>query len=59
MTSGTYERFCVLFNIGALLSQLAAQNAVAGDDDLKIAAKYFQQSAGVYSHLKDQVKSCY
>ena len=55
LTSGAYERFCVLFNIGALLSQLAAMKGTGADEDLKVAAKYFQQSAGVYSYLKDQV----
>lgn len=55
LSSGAYERFCVLFNIGALLSQLAAQKGLHEDDDLKVAAKYFQQAAGIYSHLKDNV----
>lgn len=55
LSSGAYERFCVLFNTGALLSQLGATQNQSSDDGLKTAAKYFQRSAGIFTSLKDNV----
>ena len=55
LSSGAYERFCVLFNMAALLSQLASMQNHSTDDGLKTAAKYYQQSAGIFSYLKDNV----
>ena len=40
--SATYERCCVLFNIGALQSQIGKSQNFDSDDGLKNAAKYFQ-----------------
>ncbi|XP_065667183.1 programmed cell death 6-interacting protein [Hydra vulgaris] len=55
LSCGDYERFCVLFNMAALLSQLASIQNLSTDDGLKTAAKYYQQSAGLFSYLKDNV----
>lgn len=41
-TSSMYERCCVLFNIGALQSQIAKSQNFDSDDGLKTAAKHFQ-----------------
>ena len=55
LINGAYEKCCTLFNVGALLSQIACSQNLGADDGLKTAAKYFQQAAGIYSHLKDTV----
>ena len=55
LSNGAYERFCVLFNIGALLSQIASSQNHTSDDGLKTSAKYYQQSAGIFAYLKDNV----
>ena len=55
LSSGAYERNCVLFNVGALFSQLACTQNHTSDDGLKTAAKYFQQASGIFSQLKDTV----
>ncbi|KAG1648906.1 Programmed cell death 6-interacting protein [Nymphon striatum] len=52
-----YEKVCVLFNIGALLSQIAGCQELESDDGLKTAAKYFQMAAGIFQHLKNTVIS--
>lgn len=47
-----YEKECVLFNVAALQSSVAASQHMDSDDGLKTALKYFQQSAGIFEHLK-------
>lgn len=52
MASLAYEKECVLFNIAALQSAVAASQSTDTDDGLKLATKLFQQSAGIFAHLK-------
>lgn len=42
ISSFSYERICVLFNIGAHQSAIAASQNLETDEGLKIAAKYLQ-----------------
>lgn len=42
ISSLAYERMCVLFNIAALQSALAAQQPLDTEDSLKLAAKLLQ-----------------
>ncbi|KAJ8724698.1 hypothetical protein PYW08_016172 [Mythimna loreyi] len=55
ISSLAYERMCILFNIGAMQSLIAAQQPVETEDSLKQAAKLFQQAAGVFSFLKANI----
>ncbi len=51
LASASYEKMCLLFNIGALQSQIAASQNLTSDDGLKTAAKYFQVSKNYSSQL--------
>lgn len=48
-----YEKSCVLFNIAALQSGVAAAQGTYRDDGFKLATKLLQQSAGIFVHLKN------
>ncbi|XP_028254361.1 programmed cell death 6-interacting protein isoform X2 [Parambassis ranga] len=52
-----YEKTCVLFNVGALASQIASEQNLDNDEGLKAAAKYYQLASGAFGHIKDTVLS--
>ncbi|XP_048085857.1 programmed cell death 6-interacting protein isoform X2 [Alosa alosa] len=52
-----YEKTCVLFNIGALASQIASEQNLDSDEGLKAAAKNYQVASGAFAHIKDTVLS--
>lgn len=54
----SYERLCVLFNIGASYSEIAAalvNEDVHNEHALQMAVKNFQIAAGIFSNLKTEV----
>ncbi|CAD6194090.1 unnamed protein product [Caenorhabditis auriculariae] len=55
LSDGSFERASVLFNCGALMSQIAGTQQFNTDEEIKTAAKLFQQSAGVYAKLRDTI----
>uniref|UniRef100_A0A3P8T8M9 Programmed cell death 6-interacting protein n=1 Tax=Amphiprion percula TaxID=161767 RepID=A0A3P8T8M9_AMPPE len=52
-----YEKTCVLFNVAALASQIAAEQNLDNDEGLKAAAKFYQLASGAFGHIKDTVLS--
>jgi programmed cell death 6-interacting protein len=55
LNESSFERACVLFNCGALMSAIAASQQMHTDEELKTMARLFQQSAGIFSKLKDTI----
>ncbi|PAV81379.1 hypothetical protein WR25_06845 [Diploscapter pachys] len=55
LSDGSFERAAVLFNCGALMSQIAATQPMLTDEEIKTSAKLFQQSAGVFVKLRDSI----
>lgn len=55
LSSLSYERVCVLFNIAALQSSIASNQSIECDDGLKLAAKLLQQASGIFDRLKNTV----
>lgn len=52
-----YEKSCVLFNCGALASQVASEQNLDNDVGLRASAKYYQLASGAFAHIKDTVLS--
>ena len=48
LSFGGYEKVCVLFNIAAMQSGIAAQQSVESDEGLKVAAKLYQVTTYFY-----------
>ncbi|XP_076865047.1 programmed cell death 6-interacting protein isoform X2 [Brachyhypopomus gauderio] len=57
LASVGYEKTCVLFNIGALASQIASEQNLDNDEGLKASAKFYQLASGAFAHIKDTVLS--
>uniref|UniRef100_A0A8C1TM11 Programmed cell death 6-interacting protein n=1 Tax=Cyprinus carpio TaxID=7962 RepID=A0A8C1TM11_CYPCA len=57
LASVGYEKTCVLFNVGALASQIASEQNLDNDEGLKTAAKFYQLASGAFAHIKDTVLS--
>lgn len=55
LQSWAYEKQCVLFNIAALQSAVAAAQGTYRDDGFKLATQLLKQSAGIFAHLKSIV----
>ncbi|PAA53698.1 hypothetical protein BOX15_Mlig010709g3 [Macrostomum lignano] len=52
ISSGAFEKMCVLFNIAALQTQVAGQQN-SDDAGLQACAKFFRQAAGALGYVKD------
>ncbi|KAJ1849201.1 pH-response regulator protein palA/rim20, partial [Coemansia sp. RSA 2708] len=50
-----FERASVLFNVGAVYSQLGCRESHGDKDSLNRAFNYFQQAAGVFGHLQQKI----
>nr|ABG82044.1 ALG-2 interacting protein x [Penaeus monodon] len=57
VSSLSYEKVCVLFNIAAMQSQVAAAKSADSEEEMKLSAKLFQSASGIFSHLKTVVYS--
>ncbi|XP_031618421.1 apoptosis-linked gene 2-interacting protein X 1-like [Contarinia nasturtii] len=53
ISSLAYEKRCILFNIGAMQSAIAAAQGTYRDDGFKLATQLLQRSAGIFAHLKN------
>ncbi|OZJ06787.1 hypothetical protein BZG36_00149 [Bifiguratus adelaidae] len=50
-----YEKACILYNIGAMYSQLGSSENRSAGEGVKRACGYFQNAAGCFRHLQDVV----
>ena len=50
-----YEKAAVIWNIGALYSQLGGNQSLWTPEGLKLAAQYFQKAAGAFFHVRDSI----
>ncbi len=53
LSSGLYERLCVLFNVGASCTEVAGIQQLDQEDGLKTAAKLYQLAAGAFTFIRD------
>ncbi|TPX32747.1 hypothetical protein SmJEL517_g04211 [Synchytrium microbalum] len=51
----SYERACILFNMGSLYSQLGLAESRQTSEGLKRSALYYQSAAGVFKAIQDQI----
>ncbi|CAK1544316.1 unnamed protein product [Leptosia nina] len=49
-----FEMACILYNIGALHTQLASSETRTSPDSLKLACQHFQNAAWTFQHLMEQ-----
>ncbi|ORX79707.1 BRO1-domain-containing protein [Basidiobolus meristosporus CBS 931.73] len=52
-----YERACILFNIGAMYSQLGQAENRSSSEGLKKACQHFQNAAGVFKYIQENLLS--
>ena len=55
LPSITYERACVLFNLGAMYASLGVAEDRSAVEGIKRASALFQNAAGCFKHLSDAV----
>jgi len=55
ISSVEYEKACVLFNIGAMYSNVGTKENLENADDIKNACIYFQRAAGIFTFLKEEL----
>uniref|UniRef100_A0AC35UA02 BRO1 domain-containing protein n=1 Tax=Rhabditophanes sp. KR3021 TaxID=114890 RepID=A0AC35UA02_9BILA len=55
INDSSFERAAVLFNCAAMMSIVGAGQLMNTDEELKSAAKLFQQSAGIFHYLQERV----
>uniref|UniRef100_A0A0N4ZKN8 BRO1 domain-containing protein n=1 Tax=Parastrongyloides trichosuri TaxID=131310 RepID=A0A0N4ZKN8_PARTI len=55
ISDSSFERAAVLFNCAAMMSIIASNQLLNTDEELKAAAKLFQQASGIFQYLKDHV----
>lgn len=53
LSSGLYEKLCVLFNVACCCSEIASNAQLDQEEGLKSAAKLYQQAAGYFSYIRD------
>lgn len=51
----SYEKVCVLFNIAALQSSVAAAQSLESDEGLKLAAKLFQVNINSINYIMSEL----
>ncbi|BHF64408.1 Rhophilin, Rho GTPase binding protein [Sparganum proliferum] len=54
-----FERCCMIFNLAAVHSQIAASQNTRDDEGLRTAAKSFQAAAGMFEYVKVNLPSFY
>ncbi|CAJ0578562.1 unnamed protein product, partial [Mesorhabditis spiculigera] len=55
LSDGAFERASVLFNCGALMSQIAGAQPLKLDEDIRAAALLYRRAAGVFEQLAQRI----